>query len=235
VKLSKEAFKRGRLAARPTAANPPGTTQLSPGVHIVATNRKRDTLLYVPSRYSNGDSPASLAVMLHGAGGDAEHGLSLLRWLAEANNLIILAPVSTYGSWDIITAQHFGPDVAIIDHALTNVFEQFSINVSHVAIGGFSDGASYALCLGLINGDLFTHVIAFSPGFFYSPETFGKPPVFISHGTYDTVLPIDPCSRKIVPRLQKQGYKVSYNEFEGGHVIPAEIATASMQWFNPKQ
>jgi len=30
---------------------------------------------------------------------------------------------------------------------------------------GFSDGASYALSVGITNGDLFTHVIAFSPGF----------------------------------------------------------------------
>ncbi len=55
---------------------------------------------------------------------------------------------------------------------------------------GFSDGASYALSIGLTNGDLFTHVVAFSPGF-ASPVTYtGKPPVFVSHGTHDEVLPI---------------------------------------------
>jgi phospholipase/carboxylesterase len=34
-----------------------------------------------------------------------------------------------------------------------------------VALGGFSDGASYALSLDLTNGDLFASLIAFSPGF----------------------------------------------------------------------
>lgn len=123
----------------------------------------------------------------------------MLRWLADANHLILVAPFSRSGSWDIISSDRFGPDVNFIDYALNSVFKRFAINASKVAIGGFSDGASYSLSLCLINGDLFTHILAFSPGFFYSPETFGKPEVYISHGTHDTVLPINPCSRKIVP------------------------------------
>ncbi len=231
--LDTEAFKRGRFAARPGKLLA-DETSFSSGVHVLEINQKRHALVYVPVGYSK-NVPAPLAVMLHGAGGDAEHGLSLLRWLADANNLIILAPVSTYGSWDIISSDHFGPDVAFIDHVLNNVFGRFAIDASQVAIGGFSDGASYALSLGLINGDLFTHIIAFSPGFFYSPQAFGKPEIFISHGTQDTVLPINPCSRKIVPRLQKQGYDVLYNEFEGPHIIPEEIGMTAMKWFiNPK-
>jgi len=234
MESNKEAHKKGRLAARPPELLP-NEIDLSPGVHAFGNNGKRDALIYVPVGYSK-NTPAPLAVMLHGAGGDAEHGLSLLRWLADANNLIMLAPVSKDGSWDIISSNHFGPDVAFIDHVLNNVFKRFSINPSQVAIGGFSDGASYSLSIGLINGDLFTHIIAFSPGFFYSPVAFGKPEVFISHGTQDTVLPINPCSRKIVPRLQKQGYDVLYNEFEGPHTIPQEIGIAAMQWFiNGKQ
>jgi predicted esterase len=41
---------------------------------------------------------------------------------------------------------------------------------------GFSDGASYALSLGLANGDLFTHVLGFSPGFMRVPRHVGRPP-----------------------------------------------------------
>jgi len=51
-----------------------------------------------------------------------------------------------------------------------------------VAIQGFSDGASYALSLGLTNGDLFTHVIAFSPGFAAPAEQRGRPRIYVSHG-----------------------------------------------------
>jgi len=36
---------------------------------------------------------------------------------------------------------------------------------ARVTLGGFSDGATYALSIGLANGDLFPQVIGCSPGF----------------------------------------------------------------------
>ena len=58
-------------------------------------------------------------------------------------------------------------------------------------------GASYALSVGLTNGDLFSDILAFSPGFMAPAVRHGAPNIFISHGTQDTVLPIDRCSRRI--------------------------------------
>jgi phospholipase/carboxylesterase len=124
----------------------------------------------------------------------------------------------------------FGVDTAFINRALEVSFQRFNIDSEKLAIGGFSDGASYALSVGLVNGDLFTHIIAFSPGFFYSPESLGKPAIFISHGVNDHVLGIDTCSRKIVSRL-KQQYDVTYHEFDGEHVIPKHIIAAALDWF----
>jgi phospholipase/carboxylesterase len=57
--------------------------------------------------------------------------------------------------------------------------------------------------VGITNGDLFTHVIAFSPGFLAPARQEGAPRLFISHGIHDTVLPIDRCSRRIVPLVQQ--------------------------------
>ncbi len=51
------------------------------------------------------------------------------------------------------------------------------MDAGRVGIGGFSDGASYALSLGLTNGDLFTHVLAFSPGFMRPASQVGRPKV----------------------------------------------------------
>ncbi len=98
-------------------------------------------------------------------------------------------------------------------------------------MAGFSDGASASLSLGLGNGDLFAAVFGFSPGFIVDLDRFGKPPVFISHGTVDNVLPIDECSRRIVPQLRQEGYQVTYREFEGKHTLPPDIATEAMRWF----
>jgi phospholipase/carboxylesterase len=59
----------------------------------------------------------------------------------------------------------------------------------------------------------------------------GEPRIFISHGTNDQVLPIDPCSRRIVPQLERAGYDVIYHEFDGPHTVPADIAKAGVAWF----
>ena len=225
---ARDTYNTGRLTARPKSVPP--TQAFSTGVQSLGLASRKDGLLYVPVNYAP-SRPAALAVMLHGAGGNAEHGLSLLRGYADEQNIILVAPASRLGSWDIIAGDAFGKDVIFIDQALSLVFSRYAVDQTRIAVGGFSDGASYALCLGLTNGDLFTHVIAFSPGFVYTEEEHEKPAVFVSHGTRDRVLPIDPCSRRLVPRLQRKGLTVNYQEFDGEHVIPIDIAAGAVEWF----
>src|SRR5206468_12957999 len=122
------------------------------------------------------------------------------------------APQSAGGTWDLIEGQ-LGPDVDNVERMLDWAAARFAIDPRHRAIGGFSDGASYAISLGLANGELFDAVLAFSPGFAAGPAVRGKPRVFVSHGTRDAVLPIDRCSRTLVPRLRRLGYDVTYVEF----------------------
>ena len=110
------------------------------------------------------------------------------------------------------------------------MFETVATDPARLCIGGFSDGATYAVSLGLINGDLFPRVAAFSPGFVIPGATHGKPRFFVSHGSADKILPIDRCSRVIVSRLQKRGYDVTFREFDGGHDIPPAIAREGMTW-----
>jgi phospholipase/carboxylesterase len=172
--------------------------------------------------------------MLHGAGGSAEHGLTPLRPLADAAGFILLAPASRQQTWDIIVGR-YGPDVAFIDAALGQTFGRYAVDPARVAVEGFSDGASYALSLGVTNGDLFSHVLAFSPGFMAPAGQRGSPRVFISHGTRDGVLPIDVCSRKIVPQLQRARYDVRYREFDGGHTVPPEIVREAVEWFGARR
>ena len=114
--------------------------------------------------------------------------------------------------------------------ALARVFETVATDPARLCIGGFSDGATYAVSLGLINGDLFPRVAAFSPGFVIPGATHGKPRFFVSHGSADKILPIDRCSRVIVSRLQTRGYDVTFREFDGGHDIPPAIAREGMTW-----
>jgi phospholipase/carboxylesterase len=215
----------GRLLARPV----PPVEAVGPGLHPLRLGTERDGLLYVPAGY-RAERPAPLALMLHGAGGSAEHGLSLLRPHADAAGLVLLAPASRRETWDVILGR-YGPDVAFIDQALARTFRRCAVDAARVAVGGFSDGASYALSLGITNGDLFTHVIALSPGFMAPQLQHGSPRIYISHGTRDQVLPIEVCSRRLVPQLQRAGYDVRYHEFEGRHTVPPEIAREATSWF----
>jgi phospholipase/carboxylesterase len=215
---------RGRLSARP------GTPQdnVEIGVQRLGLEQARDGLLYVPTGIQE-DRPVPLVVMLHGAGGHAHDGLSLLRGLADEVGLILLAPDSRGGTWDLLRGG-YGPDVAYIDRALAHTFSRCAVDPARIAVGGFSDGASYALSLGLTNGDLFTHIIAFSPGFAAPAAQIGAPRLYISHGTHDSVLPIDRCSRRFAPLLERAGYDLRYHEFDGGHTVPREIAQEAVAW-----
>ena len=216
----------GRLSARPTKSP---KRRSRAGLHPLGSSDQRDSLLYVPRGYDP-RRPAPLVVMFHGAGSCAERGLRPFIPHADEQGLILLAPPSRGRTWDVILGG-FGSDVSFIDQALREVFANYAIDPERVAAEGFSDGASYALSLGLTNGDLFSHVIAFSPGFMAPGELTGRPPIFISHGTEDGVLPIDATSRKVVPRLKEAGYDVNYIEFPGRHMAAPLMAREALGWF----
>ncbi|MEO6503055.1 MAG: phospholipase [Jatrophihabitantaceae bacterium] len=216
-------WQAGVLSARP---GQPVQEPLPAGLHLLAGGQDPESALFVPPGTTSAELP--LVVLLHGATSRPEKVLPVLRADAERDRFLLLAPKSRDYSWDIIGGG-FGPDIAVLDRLLGQVFEHFAVDPARIALAGFSDGASYALSVGLINGELFSRILAFSPGFLVPGRRSGKPAVFISHGQADTVLPIQRCSRRIVGQLQAKGYEVDYREFDGGHSVPAELATAAVQ------
>ena len=219
---------QGRLVTRPAAPRP-GVGGAGPtGLRELSVDSGRAALLYLPAGY-RADRPTPLVVMLHGAGGNPRRVLGFVMPLADSAGVILLAPQSASMTWDVIRGR-YGPDVAFIDRALGYVLAHYAVDTTRLGSGGFSDGATYALSLGITNGDLFTHVIAFSPGFMVPAAQRGAPRLFVSHGTKDQILSIDACSRRIVRRVRDAGYDVIYREFEGGHTVPPEIARAAFDW-----
>ena len=213
----------GRLTARPRAnVKTSGKAEL-----VLGLDRERDAILRLPPTATS--APLPLLVLFHGAGQDAEDMFGYLGSAPEEAGVAVLAPNSRDTSWDAIS-DSYGPDVTFVNRALERVFDTVAVDPMRVAVGGFSDGATYALSLGLINGDLFSRVVAFSPGFVVDGTPHGKPRFFISHGTADHILPIDSCSRLIVAGLQQRGYDVTFREFHGGHEIPPDVARAGTQW-----
>jgi phospholipase/carboxylesterase len=212
-----------RITARPKN----GTRTTAQGTAKLGLDPSRDAILHVPANAAAGAVP--LLVLLHGAGGSGERQMQRLRAAIDAAGIAVLAPDSRGPTWDAIRAT-FGRDVAFLSRALDRVFETLAVDPERVGVGGFSDGATYALSLGLTNGDLFRRIIAFSPGFVVDGPRQGKPRFYISHGRADEILPIDRCSRLIVPALTQLGYDVTFREFEGGHEVPPAVATEGLQF-----
>lgn len=216
----------GRLATRfkkPTTAS-------SSGDFVLADDDGRKAILHIPKTYDP-KKPGAFMLALHGAGGSGESMLVGQRGPADAQNVIVLSPSSRDGSWDAIRGR-FSHDTARIDQLLAQAFDRCAIDPARIAIGGFSDGATYALSLGLINGDLFTHIIAHSPGFIVKGTAHGKPKVFVSHGYGDRILPFAQCGARIVEQLTREGYAPRFDEFNGGHTATPEMRTAALAWLN---
>jgi predicted esterase len=214
---------RGRLGVRrKPALSPAGRTGTLP---VEDTNGDVLAWTFVPEP---ADAPGyRLVVSLHGAGGSARQGLGLFLPVAAEQDLLVVAPQSSGASWDLIHGG-FGPDVQRLDRVLTEIVDRYPVN--RMFIGGFSDGASYALSLGLSNGDIFEAVLAFSPGFAAPQERHGNPRIFVSHGTADRILPVDRCSRRLVPRLRAMGHDVTYEEFAVGHEVPTHLVRQAAAW-----
>ncbi|HEX4812359.1 MAG TPA: hypothetical protein VFV66_06365 [Nonomuraea sp.] len=215
-----EGVRHGRLTARPALTR----ATAEPGTY----NLDSRAVLRVPP-----GARRRLAVVLHGAGGNAHQALQWLAPHADAAGIVLLAPDSIASTWDMIVGG-YGPDVTRLDAALAEAFAGTPVDAGQVAVAGFSDGASYALSLGVANGDLFRAVLAFSPGFMAPMVRHGEPRIHLAHGTRDRVLPIDSCSRRLVSRLREQGYPVTYHEFEGGHEVPPEMVSAAVRWWLPE-
>ncbi len=215
----------GRLSFRPTGSFGTTTARHEP----LGLAEGRDGVLYVPDTAGRG---APLLVFLHGATGSGRAHLRAVLGAADRYGVILVAPdARSEATWDLLVQGGFGPDVAFVDEALASVVERVDADVGRLAVGGVSDGASYALSLGLANGDVFSAVIAFSPGFLVVPEPVGRPRLFLSHGTEDRILPIDLCSRAFVPSLRGAGYDVAFEEFEGGHTVPPAVADRAVSWW----
>ena len=199
-----------------------------PGVHPLGLARDRDGQFFVPPG-SASKKLLPLVVFLHGAGRNAGEGLAALQSEAENGGFLLLAPESRDSTWDAIHGAQFGPDVEFLNRALTRVFAQCPVDRRHITLAGFSDGASYALSLGIANGGFFSNIIAFSPGFIVPAGRQGSPGIFIAHGQQDRILPIEVSSRRIVPELRALGYSVTYREFDGPHAMSRKIIAEAVR------
>jgi phospholipase/carboxylesterase len=213
-----------RLTAVPLAS----TTNVAPGAYNLGLAATKDTRLIVPSAASP-TTAIPLVVMLHGAGGD-ELPLQPVIDAAALYHVAVLLPSSRSSSWDVARGG-FGEDILLIDKALQETFRSVRVDPSRIAFAGFSDGASYALSIGIANGDLISHVIAFAPGFIAPVPRLGKSEFYIVHGTQDVVTSPRNTEDNFVPFLRALGYEVQFRTFDGGHQVTVPEVDRAFRWF----
>ena len=197
------------------------------GEHALTLENGQPALLRIGPG-SEGARPAVL-VALHGAGGSPADALDAFRGAWDEPGLVVVAPQSKGETWSILR-QELDEDLESVNGALAAVYERCDVDHTRVFVGGFSDGATYALTLAVANGDLFPAVIAFSPGGVDGGQPVGKTRVFVSHGTLDPILPIETTGDPVVQRLRKAGYDVTYRRFEGGHSVDPENSERAIRW-----
>jgi predicted esterase len=213
------------LTARPVAG--------ASGFPAGATTLPGGALAYRPASAPAAQLP--LVVLFQGYGFSAEQFMTIMTPVADRWGFMLVAPKAEHITWDMIyrgmneqsrsrvithSKPRFGKDIARIDAALKTTFASAPVDPKHVVLLGFSDGATYALSVGLANPQLFTTVISLSPGFVVFPDRVSKgQKVFVAHGTSDERLAFTNTRDGIVGPMEKAGMQVRFRPFEGRHVI----------------
>jgi phospholipase/carboxylesterase len=200
--------------------------QCAPGAHDLTLGNGQAARMHV----TPGRGARALIVALHGAGGTPAGAIEAFTGGWDEPGLLLIAPASKGQTWSILRSEQ-DLDLESVNLALAEAYERCTIDRRRIAVGGFSDGATYALTLGVSNGDLFPAVIAFSPGGIVAGEQRGIPRFFVSHGTHDSVLPIASAGDAVVRKLRQAGYPVTYRRCRGDHEVPIATSRAAVRWF----
>jgi phospholipase/carboxylesterase len=225
----------GRLSARATEPVSPGER-----TGVFRLDGRPRPLVFIPPSLDT-MRPAPFVLLLHGGGSNPEWTLDRMLGAARRHGVVLLAPEAGGYTWDAMRhfrdhrreggAPEFGDDTGRVDAALQLLFNRYAVDPARSAIAGFSDGASYALSLGPRNEDLFSHIMAFSPG---GVIPFDDPPrarVFISHGRQDPMLPFANTADGVAPGFRARGFDVTFETFDGVHAFRDEEIDKAFAWF----
>ena len=191
-----------------------------------------------------------LVVGLHGNGSNADEQMQSMPTDAF-EGMICAAPEGAYSRIDLASQRgaHFSwylPDAdpalrplldAVTSEQVSRVVDDVSQRhrVSRVVLLGFSQGVSVAYLTAMNRPDRIAGIVAFAGGF---PRTSVTPEqlkaashlrVMIAHGTGDAQVRLE-ASERARDLLRKAGYKVQFETFDGGHVVPPDAARSAGDW-----
>ncbi|MFQ5932603.1 MAG: hypothetical protein ACE5MM_09355, partial [Nitrospiraceae bacterium] len=218
---------------RPYSVQPVG---LQPGRPVLVHGRTYRYGLSVPLSYRP-TKAYPLVVCLHGAGFTGDSYLA--RWQPRLGNDFILAcPTLLIGNWWSREAED------LVLATIRAVRAQYRIDTDRILLTGMSNGGIGTYLIGMHQAPLFAGVAPMASGLddvlFPFLQNLLHTPVYIIHGKYDQVMPVE-LSRSIVGELTRLGYAFVYREHDsrhpmaGGHFFPREELRDLVAWFGTRR
>ena len=187
-------------------------------------------------------------IALHGRGADASDLVPLVESLGRGDALVIAPraplPFSLGGgfAWYDMGQDWtphpvtFGKSLDLLRSFLVEVKAGYPVDSSRLVLLGFSQGTVMSYAAGLLEPSFVQGIVALSG---YVPLRSGLPlkldslkglPVFISHGTYDDLIPVK-FGREAADLLRNAGAEVSFHEYLMGHEVNEETIMDLARWF----
>jgi len=187
-------------------------------------------------------------VALHGRGADANDLLPLAESIGR-NDMLMIAPraplpfnlgigFAWYNMGQDWTPdpETFSTSLNLLKTFLTQVKAGYPVDPAKLILLGFSQGTVMTYASGLSEPSSVRGIAALSG---YIPTRSGLPlkldrlhglPIFISHGTYDDLIPVR-FGREASQLLGKAGADVSFHEYLMGHEVNGETIMDLARWF----
>ncbi len=185
---------------------------------------------------ATGKQPAIF--LLHGLGSDENDLLQLVGELeGQAHIFSLQGPVKHRPGYAFYTFEEEGfPTREVFDKVIqfTQAFifeaiQEFELDMEHIYIVGFNQGAVVAQTLALVMGNAIRGTVALSsflPEFVaveYNKLPMDKSRIFIAHGEYDYVYPLT-WGEQSAAFFKEYGADVTYKTYPDGHgVTPQNI------------
>lgn len=191
--------------------------------------------LYVPEWW-NAATPLPLVVALHGGSGSGRE--FLWSWLREARSrgFVLLAPTSIGPTWSLDAP---GVDAARLVSMLDFVAGRWPIDRARVLLTGLSDGATFTLLAGLLEGAPYAALAPVSGVLHPASFALGNlgraagRRVYQVHGALDWLFPVA-LARLARDELTRAGADLTYREIEDlSHTYAREENAGILDWFDP--
>ncbi len=203
-----------------------------------------------PLEKSGENEKPPLLILLHGIGADENDLFGLTTFLDERFFIVSVQapftlPYGGYAWFELIIEPHkpIGYNVAQFEQSrgmilqfVDEIAAEYNLDADKIYLCGFSQGSMMSLSVALSDPEKFVGVVAMSGRAMTemlpkNPDKLKNLPIFVTHGLYDPVLPIENgrATKEILSRLPVE---IEYKEYPMAHEISQESLSDVANWLS---